>query len=54
MLLGEGRGEGESPVPLNRDSAIFTSWRDKTGIPKRSEVGLLKTKSTNTGRRAET
>lgn len=38
------RGEKEFPVPLNQDLIIFTSWTNKTGINKRSELGLLKTK----------
>lgn len=54
MSLEESRGKSEIPVPLTQDSIILTSWRNKTGINKGPEFGLLKTKNTNIGRRVET
>ena len=49
----KSRGESEFPVPLNQDSNISTSWRNTTGTNNRSELGSLKTKSANAGRREE-
>lgn len=53
MWFKESRGESEFPVPLSQDSSISASWRNVTGINNRSELGSLKTKSANTGRREE-